>query len=136
MNNTEIRWKQNFNHYKKSLQNIESVLPNIDVLNELQQDGLAHRFILTTNIALEVMQRYVAYCGYVLTEDVEDNIELLAQNGILDKIAWRNMLSVKDEFSDNEKVYTSAEYLSKTIKFLPALRSFRNTIEREYSVQQ
>ncbi len=132
MDNTDIRWKQRFEQYKNALQTIEDVVPEYSQMDELQQDGLIHRFEITFDLAWKVLQDYLKYTGYTDVNGPRPSIKQAVKDGIIDAFIWEELLTARNELShvyDEEKSRQHLNYI--VTKFLLAFRSFKETMQHK-----
>jgi nucleotidyltransferase substrate binding protein (TIGR01987 family) len=132
MDNTEIRWKQRFEQFVNALQTIEDVVPDYHQMDELQQDGLIHRFEITFDLAWKVLQDYLKYIGYTEINGPRPSIKQAVKDGIIDAFIWEEVLTARNELThvyDEEK---SREHLNNIVtKFVFAFRSFKETMQKK-----
>jgi nucleotidyltransferase substrate binding protein (TIGR01987 family) len=127
----DIRWKKRFQNFQKALSTIEEIIPLFPQLNDLEKDGLIHRFEFTFDLSWKVMQDYIKFAGYVDLKGPRALITQMAQDNLLDPFVWIELLTARNELSHIYDEEISRNYLNKIVNdFFPAFKEFQNTMEK------
>ncbi len=105
----ELRWRQRFENFDKAFKQLTFAINLFDSLNNLEKQGLIHRFEYTFDLAWKVMKDYLEYQGYEI-KGPRDAIKTSFQIGLisnghswLDALEERNMTvhSYDEKFAEN-----------------------------------
>jgi len=97
--NTDCRWQQRFNNYRRALAKLQDAveLSRQRALSELETQGLIQAFEFTHELAWNVMKDYLEFQGYDTITGSRDAIRLAFKVGLvadgenwIDTIVGRN----------------------------------------------
>lgn len=92
--NTDVRWLQRYDSFKKALKKLESVTLSgrcPSDLSELEQSGLVQWFEFTYELAWKVMQDLLEYKGYEFMRGPNGTLREAFTDGLIDDHdAWRH----------------------------------------------
>jgi nucleotidyltransferase substrate binding protein (TIGR01987 family) len=141
----DIRWEQRFSNYIKALDKLtESVIyiqDNFDklnqsiekseVLSELIQDGLIHRFEYTHELAWNVMKDYAVYQGNQNITGSRDAVrEAFKMQLVKDADVWMDMIASRNKTSHTYNEETAHDIFKKILEeYYPAFVAFRESME-------
>ena len=132
MYNSDVRWKQRFEHYESALSTIETIAPGYLQFSELEKDGLVQRFEYTFDLAWKVMQDYVLYGGYAAVKGPRASIMQMAHDDVIDAFIWGDMLTARNELSHVYDEDKSRSYIDSIInEYLPAFKSFKIAMQQK-----
>lgn len=111
------RWTERHEFYQKALHQLSSGLLAYPDLNELEKDGIIHRFEFTFELAWKTLQDYFAQeAGYV---DVKGPRIVLKQavqdNFIVDGHGWLQMLASRNELTRMYDEVVSCQILTDIV---------------------
>ncbi len=98
-NEKDIRWKQRFQNFEKAFLLLKEAI-EIEKLNELERNGLIHRFEFTIDLSWKVMKDFLEEKGFAFKPSPKDTIRLAQQSNymtyaqeLIDGLDIRNELS-------------------------------------------
>ncbi|MFW5830952.1 MAG: nucleotidyltransferase substrate binding protein [Prolixibacteraceae bacterium] len=127
MNGKEIRWKQRFYNFEKAFLQFTDAVKQVDVLSDLEKEGLVQRFEYTFELAWKTMKDFLE------GQDVEvrfprDTIKKGFQYEIISEgEVWLEMLESRNimAHTNEEKLFQTA--VNKIIAdFYPEIRKLYN----------
>ena len=117
---TDIRWKQRFENYVKSLVLLSDIVNSIDKSTPLSnKDKLSviKSFEISFELAWNVMKDYLSYKGITDIVGSRDSIRYAFSQGlILDGQAWMEMIDARNKTSHTYNEETADELTEKIIK--------------------
>lgn len=123
--NLDIRWEQRFSNYKKALDKLTTAVrilkpvinngTEINEIDELQREGLIHRFEYTQELAWKVMSDYAKYQGYLDIKGSRDAFRYGLQNGLIDSEKWMNTIQDRNRTSHTYNESTAQEVVTEII---------------------
>jgi nucleotidyltransferase substrate binding protein (TIGR01987 family) len=119
MNNTDIRWIQRFNHYKKALQKLSTAvtLSNQRKLSELEQQGVIQAFEFTHELAWKTMKDFLNYQGVAELFGSKDTTrEAFKQELVCDGEIWMDMIKSRNLTSHTYNEEIASEIFQKIIE--------------------
>lgn len=120
----DIRWKQRFNNYLKTLQTLtEAVeLAQRRDLSNLEEQGMIQGFEFTHELAWNVLKDYLEEKGIVGIIGSKDATRLAFKNGLIDDgEAWMDMIKARNLSSHTYNQETADEIVGKILeRFYPA----------------
>lgn len=107
--NTDIRWQQRFENYKKAFNQFQSGVLKYQQsgLNELEKQGLIQAFEYTFELAWNLLRDYFVYQGITEIRGSRDAIKLGFKYGLIENgESWIKMISARNLTSHtyNERV--------------------------------
>lgn len=107
--NTDIRWQQRFENYKKAFNQFQSGVLKYQQssLNELEKQGLIQAFEYTFELAWNLLRDYFVYQGITEIRGSRDAIKLGFKYGLIENgESWMKMISARNLTSHtyNERV--------------------------------
>ncbi|MEM1973812.1 MAG: nucleotidyltransferase substrate binding protein [Thermoplasmata archaeon] len=107
--NTDIRWQQRFENYKKAFNQLQSGVLKYQQtsLNELEKQGLIQAFEYTFELAWNLLRDYFVYQGITEIRGSRDAIKLGFKYGLIENgESWIKMISARNLTSHtyNERV--------------------------------
>lgn len=99
MERMDVRWKQRFHNYEKAFLRLKEAI-DMEELNDLERNGLIHRFEFTLDMAWKVLKDFLEEKGFVFKPSPKDTLRM-AQQGqyisyaqeLIDGLEIRNTLS-------------------------------------------
>lgn len=147
-----IRWQQRFSNYIKAYDKLSQSVDYIrmdlvvnidvvelkDVLSQIIQDGLIHRFIYTHELACNVMKDYAAYQGNPNITGSRDAVrEAFKMQLIKNGETWMDMIESRNKTSHAYNEETSNEIFGKILnEYYPVFSAFRDLMEEKQSGNQ
>ncbi len=107
---TEIRWKYRYTNFSRALSLLREALDGgVEVLNELERDGVIQRFEYTFELTWNTLKDRMEYDGVVLTAITPRNVirEAFEAGLIEDGETWIDMLNDRNSMSHS---YDSAKF--------------------------
>lgn len=123
MNEKSIRWKQRFQNFDKAFKQLESAIEELDLLSDLEKEGLVQRFEYTFELSWKTLKDYLE------SQDVEakfprDAIKKGFQYEIVDNgEIWMEMLEKRNLMAhtyDEEIFQTAVQQISNL--FFPEIK--------------
>lgn len=147
-----IRWQQRFSNYIKAYDKLSQSVDYIrmdlvvnidvvelkDVLSQIIQAGLIHRFIYTHELACNVMKDYAAYQGNPNITGSRDAVrEAFKMQLIKNGETWMDMIESRNKTSHAYNEETSNEIFGKILnEYYPVFSAFRDLMEEKQSGNQ
>jgi nucleotidyltransferase substrate binding protein (TIGR01987 family) len=144
-----IRWEQRFSNYIKAydklMQSVDYIRMDLvvnidvvelkDVLSQIIQDGLIHRFKYTHELACNVMKDYAAYQGNPNVIGSRDAIrEAFKMQLIKNGETWMDMIESRNKTSHTYIEETSNEIFGKILnEYYPVFSEFRDLMKEKLS---
>lgn len=128
----DIRWKQRFSNFEKSIKHLESAL-EIENPDILQKAGIIQFFELTYELAWKLMKDFLEAQGFADVKSPRSAIKLSFETGIITEgHAWMELLldrNLTAHTYDEEKA-TEVEKLIKE-KYFPLLKELYVTFQHK-----
>lgn len=133
--NTEVRWKQQFDKFEKALTLLRSAFEEREIssYSALEQEGIIQRFKYTYELGWKTIKAYLEYGGMVIKPATPRDVikEAYKSEFIDDGQVWiemighRNILSHDYDFDSFQEVLTAVEefYLDAFISLYEKLLS-------------
>ena len=129
MEGEDIRWKQRFNNFKKSLELLESAL-KIEQPDVVQKAGIVQFFEMCCELSWKVMKDYLEDQGFTEIGTPRNAIKKSFEIGLVeDGHAWMDLLvdrNLSVHTYDEEKA-NSLDFLIHT-KYIQLFQKLRNTL--------
>ena len=123
MENKEIRWKQRFQNYEMAFLKLKEAVEQ-ENLNELERNGLIHRFEFTLDLSWKVLKDYLEEKGFIFKPSPKDTLREAQNAGLIDYgQALIDGLDIRNELSHDysgNKFEVSEEVLREEV--YPALQ--------------
>ena len=123
MENKEIRWKQRFQNYEMAFSKLKEAMEQ-ENLNELERNGLIHRFEFTLDLSWKVLKDYLEEKGFIFKPSPKDTLREAQNAGLIDYgQALIDGLDIRNELSHDysgNKFEVSEEVLREEV--YPALQ--------------
>jgi nucleotidyltransferase substrate binding protein (TIGR01987 family) len=120
----DIRWKQGFNNYLKALQSLSRavVLSEQRKFSELEELGVIHGFVVTHELAWNVLKDYLEAQGFVGLGDSKVTTREAFKNAlIVDGEAWMDMIKARSLTSQTYNTEIAASLANDVLqRFYPA----------------
>lgn len=134
--NTDVRWLQRYDSFKKALGKLESVTLSgrcASDLSELEQSGLVQWFEFTYELAWKVMQDLLEYKGYEFMRGPNGTLHEAFTDGLIDDHdAWRQMAKDRTLMShtyDEQDAQRVVELIFKD--YTPLLQKLSDTLAKQ-----
>lgn len=117
MENKDVRWKQRFENYSKSLTNLENAL-NIPQPDVTQRAGIIHFFEIAFELSWNMMKDYLTEEGYSDINSPRTAIKKSFETGIInDGELWLELLQTRNLTSHiyDEKTAVKIEMLIRSM---------------------
>lgn len=129
MENKDIRWKQRFQNYEKSLQYLEQAL-NIPQPDIIQKAGLIQFFEMSFELAWNVVKDYLEEQGFIEIRSPRSALKKAFEIGLIDDgHGWMQLL---DDRNLTSHAYDEAtvDIIEKLIhqKYYPILKQLYDTL--------
>ena len=135
MDNSDVRWIQRFNNYKKALLKLSSVVErdDLDELSELETEGFIQRFEYTFELAWKTLQDLLHYKGYTDIAGPNPVLAQALQDGyIVDADQWRSMKKSRELTSHTYNSDTAEEIADNIIgSYYKLLKNLEAKLEEE-----
>ena len=97
----DIRWQQRFENFERALRLLQEPLGNVDVLSELEQQGVVQRFEFTLELAWKTLKDYLVLSGVAFDQVTPKSVikQAFAAKLITDGQLWVDMLDCRDRLS-------------------------------------
>lgn len=138
MADTDIRWIQRFDNFRKALDRLNEAAHTMTKelhysteVSDLMKEGLIQRFEYTHELAWNVMKDYAEYQGNMEIRGSRDAIRWALQNGLIDDKAW--MKSIEDRnLSSHDYDQTTAEVIYGKVvdSYLPLFNRFEQLMNK------
>lgn len=139
-NNLDIRWEQRLLNYRKALVKLSKAVQilrplvdcteDLDDIDELQREGLIHRFEYTQELAWQVMADYAKYQGYQDIKGSRDAFRYALKNNLIDSADWMKTIIDRNRTSHTYNETTAQEVMSDIIHIYHDLfLKFEKTME-------
>jgi nucleotidyltransferase substrate binding protein (TIGR01987 family) len=115
MSGIDVRWVQRFSNYKKALAKLKEVATGerVNLLTELEKEGMIHRFEYTYELAWKTLQDLLAYNGYKDIVGPNPVLEQALSDGyIADEVGWRSMKKARELSSHTYNAVTADDIAS------------------------
>ena len=132
MENQDIRWKQRFQNFSKSMHHLENALqiPNPDIV---QKAGIIQFFEMSFELAWNMVKDYLEQQGFVDIKSPRSALKKAFETGIIENgHDWMDLLvdrNLTAHTYDDQKA-TEVERLIKN-KYFPLLNALRNTFKQK-----
>jgi nucleotidyltransferase substrate binding protein (TIGR01987 family) len=132
MENQDIRWKQRFQNFSKSMHHLESALqiPNPDIV---QKAGIIQFFEMSFELAWNMVKDYLEEQGFVDIKSPRNALKKAFEVGIIKNgHDWMDLLidrNLTAHTYDDQKA-TEMEQLIKN-KYFPLLNALYNTFKQK-----
>ena len=83
MKSKDVRWIQRAKNYEKAFLRLKEAM-EMEELNELERNGLIHRFEFTIELAWKVMKDYLEHQGFDFKPSPKETIRLGQQSEYID----------------------------------------------------
>ena len=126
----ENRRKLRFGNYCKALESLNKGATHFDKLNELEMDGLIHRFEIAFDLSWKVMQDYMSEIGYSDIKGPRPVMAQMATIGFIDPFIWEEILIFRNNISYIDNETFKRQYLQKIISdFLSEFNNFKSKMQ-------
>jgi nucleotidyltransferase substrate binding protein (TIGR01987 family) len=136
MTETNIRWKQRFNNYKKALSQLTSAvnLMRQRQLSDLEKQGLIQAFEFTYELGWNTLKDYLVWQGIEGITGSRDTIrEAFAKDLITDGDAWMKMLIDRNRTAHTYNQKTAEEILHNVDqRYIDQLLELEETVQKLY----
>ncbi|MFY7998318.1 MAG: nucleotidyltransferase substrate binding protein [Candidatus Kapaibacteriota bacterium] len=78
--NQDIRWQQRFHNYEQAFLRLQEAV-EMQSLNELERNGLIHRFEFTLDLAWKTLKDFLEEQGFSFKPSPKDTVRLAQQSG-------------------------------------------------------
>lgn len=132
MENKDIRWKQRFQNYEKSLRYLEQAL-NISQPDIIQKAGLIHFFEMTFELAWNVVKDYLEEQGFIEIKSPRSALKKAFETGLIeDGHNWMMLLEDRNITSHayDEATVNMIELLIRE-KYYPLLKQLYDTLNNK-----
>lgn len=112
--NTDVRWKQRFQNYDRSVLLImEPINRGIETLSNLEKEGTVQRFEIAVELAWKTMKDYLEYNGVVINPLTPRNVVKAAFSAkiIANGQVWIDMLDHRNLLSHTYNEVTFSKFL-------------------------
>jgi nucleotidyltransferase substrate binding protein (TIGR01987 family) len=109
-NRKDIRWKQRFANFKKAFAQLTEAVERIDVLSQLEKEGLVQRFEYTFELGWKTLKDYLESKG-IDAKYPRDVIKESFRNELIDDgEVWLEMLAKRNAMAHayDEEVFNEA----------------------------
>lgn len=99
---TDIRWLQRFANFHRASQRLVEITDggSIEVLSELEREGLVKRFEYTFELAWKVLQDLLKYKGYEFVQGPNGTLKKAFEDGLItDHDGWWQMAKARNTLS-------------------------------------
>lgn len=132
----DIRWKQRFYNFNKSMVNLEKAL-QIQQPDMVQKAGIIQLFEMSFELAWKMLKDYLEEQGYVDVKSPRDTIKKSFEIGLIQHgHEWMEMLTNRNltTHTYNEEIATELETLIHQ-KYFPILKHLLNDFNKKYNEQ-
>jgi len=132
MDNQDVRWKQRFQNFTKSMHYLEQALeiPNPDIV---QKAGIIQFFEMSFELAWNMMKDYLEEQGFLEIKSPRSALKKAFETGLIDNgYDWMDLLldrNLTAHTYDEEK----ASYMEQLIqhKYFPLLKALYNSFNQK-----
>lgn len=130
MSNEDIRWKQRFQNFSKSMEHLENALqiPSPDIV---QKAGVIHFFEMSFELSWNMVKDYLEDQGFVDIKSPKAALKKAFEIGIIEKgHGWMDLLLDRNltAHTYDEKKATEMKYLIQN-KYFPLMKALQNSFK-------
>lgn len=129
MENDDIRWKQRFQNFEKSLQYLEQAL-NIPEPDIIQKAGLIQFFEMSFELAWNVLKDYLEEQGFVEIKSPRSALKKSFETGLIpDGHSWMKLLEDRN-ITSHAYDEATVEMITRLVrqKYYPLLKQLYDTL--------